>query len=159
MFSLVSTEKTLAALKKGHRFQQPMPAGSGDAWLLGHLALKSKQPLVVLCANPVDAHRLTDEIKLFAPNLNISAFPDWETLAYDRFSPHEELISTRLKTLYALSQKKVDVLVVPVTTALYRIAPPSFLAAYRFPFQQADPLDAVQLRLQMLQANYAHLHQ
>src|SRR5690625_613353 len=159
MFSLVSTEKTLAALKKGHRFQQPMPAGSGDAWLLGHLALKSKQPLVVLCANPVDAHRLTDEIKLFAPNLNISAFPDWETLAYDRFSPHEELISTRLKTLYALTQKTVDVLTVPVSTALYRTAPPSFLAAYTFHFKQNEKLNEEHLREQMLRANYTHVSQ
>src|SRR5690625_6684101 len=66
MFSLPSTDHTLLALKKGHRYQQPMPAGSGDAWLLAHLAQQSQSPLVILCANPVDAHRLTDEIQLFA---------------------------------------------------------------------------------------------
>src|SRR5690625_6329408 len=98
MFSLPSTDHTLSALKKGHRYQQPLPAGSGDAWLLAHLAQHSQSPLVILCANPVDAHRLTDEIQLFAPQLKTCAFPDWETLAYDRFSPHEELIRSEEHT-------------------------------------------------------------
>ncbi|HLS16746.1 MAG TPA: transcription-repair coupling factor [Paenalcaligenes sp.] len=159
MFSLPSTDHTLSALKKGHRYQQPLPAGSGDAWLLAHLAQHSQSPLVILCANPVDAHRLTDEIQLFAPQLKTCAFPDWETLAYDRFSPHEELISTRLSTLYALSQQAVDVLVIPVSTALYRTAPPEFLAAYSFHFKQGERLDADQLRAQLVRANYNHVDQ
>lgn len=159
MFSLSSTKNTLAALKKGQRFQQPRPAGSGDAWLLADLALQAKTPLVILCANPTDAHRLTDEVPLFAPDLRIRNFPDWETLAYDRFSPHEELISTRLRTLYALTQNEVDVLIVPVTTALYRTAPAEFLAAYTFDFKQGDQLQAELLREQMQKANYTHVNQ
>jgi len=159
MFSLTSTAQTLASLNNQQRFRQPLPPGSGDSWLLADLAQQSARPLIIFCAQPTDAHRLTEEIALFAPQLRISPFPDWETLAYDRFSPHEELVSTRLRTLYALSQKKVDVLVVPVTTALYRIAPPSFLAAYSFHFQQGDTLDAEQLRAQMIRANYAHSQQ
>lgn len=159
MFSLPSTAATLSALKKGQRYQQPLPAGSGDAWLLAHLALQSQDPLVILCAHPVDAHRLIDEIQLFAPQLKTCAFPDWETLAYDRFSPHEELISTRLSTLHALSQHAVDILIVPVSTALYRTAPPEFLAAYSFHFKQGERLDAEQLRAQLVRANYSHVNQ
>jgi len=159
MFSLDSTKQTLASLKAGHRYQQPMPVGSADAWLLAHLAQQSNDPLVILCANPIDANRLCDEIALFGPTLNVCPLPDWETLAYDRFSPHEELISTRLRTLYALSQQSVDVLIVPVSTALYRTAPPAFLAAYSFYFKQHERLNAKQLREQILKANYTHVDQ
>src|SRR5690606_41378376 len=72
---------------------------------------------------------------------NVSAPSDISTLSlhdalpilpYDAFSPHQDLVSERLQTLHALMQHAVDVLLVPVTTALYRLAPPSFLAAYTF---------------------------
>ena len=153
---LSSTMACLQALKVGQRYQQPMPPGSGDAFLLAELARHSEQPVVIFCANPVDEQRLTHELMLFAPELKIHAFPDWETLAYDHFSPHEDLISTRLKTLHALLKNEVQVLIVPVSTALYRLAPPTFLAAYSFSFKQGDRLNEQQLREQMVLANYSH---
>lgn len=156
---LSSTMACLQALKIGQRYQQPMPPGSGDAFFLADLARQSQQALVVFCANPVDEQRLTHELTLFAPELKIHAFPDWETLAYDGFSPHEDLISTRLKTLNALLNNEVHVLIIPVSTALYRLAPPAFLAAYSFSFKQGDALDEHQLREQMVLANYSHTTQ
>src|SRR5690606_24544859 len=103
---------------------RPRPPGAGDAWLLAELARHAQQPLVVLTEAPFDAQRLIDEIAQFAPELRIHQMPDWETLPYDAFSPHQDLISQRLRTLHSLMQKTVDVLTVPVTTALYRLAPP-----------------------------------
>ena len=99
-------------------------ARSGDAWLLADLARQAGGPLVILTAEPLEAQRLAEEIQLFAPNLSVRQLPDWETLPYDAFSPHQDLISERLHTLHALMTKSVDVLTVPVTTALYRLAPP-----------------------------------
>lgn len=156
---LNSTTQTLQALKKGQRYQQPMPPGSGDACLIADLATHGQAPLAVFCAHPVDAQRLCDEILLFNPQLRVQAFPDWETLAYDRFSPHEDLISARLRTLNALLESNVDVLTIPVSTALYRLAPPTFLAAYSFSFKQGDQLDEQQFKEQMLLANYSHVTQ
>src|SRR5690606_25519007 len=118
--SIPSTKQVLAAIKPGHRHVQPRPPGSGDAWLLSDLARSSKHTIVVLCADPLDAQRLADEILLFAPDLRVRQLPDWETLPYDSFSPHQDLISERLRTLHALMQQHVDVLTVAVTTALYR---------------------------------------
>src|SRR3546814_6749702 len=83
---------------------------------------------------------------LFAPDLRVRQLPDWETLPYDSFSPHQDLISERLRTLHALMQESVDILTVPVTTALYRLAPPEFLAAYTFSFRQGEKLDEEGLR-------------
>jgi hypothetical protein len=64
--------------------------------------------------------------------------PDWETLPYDAFSPHQDLVSERLATLHEIRNGQCDVLVVPATTALVRLAPPSFLAAYTFFFRQGE---------------------
>lgn len=127
--------------------------------MLADLARASRQTLVVLCAEPLTAQRLAEEILLFAPELRVRQLPDWETLPYDSFSPHQDLISERLRTLHALMQKSVDILTVPITTALYRIAPPEFLAAYTFSFKQGDKLDEEGLRHQLTLANYSHVTQ
>src|SRR5690606_777123 len=157
--SLPSTHEVLAALRPGQRYVQPMPPGSGDACLIADLARRPGAPLVVLGAEPLSAQRLAEEVLLFAPELRVRQLPDWETLPYDSFSPHQDLISERLRTLHALMMQEVDVLTVPVTTALYRLAPPSFLAAYTFSFRQGDALDEASLRAQLTLANYTHMTQ
>ncbi|RZS81103.1 transcription-repair coupling factor [Pigmentiphaga kullae] len=153
------TQAVLTALKPGERYAQPRPPGAGDAWLLADLARRAGKPLAVLTADPLDAQRLAEEIRLFSPGLRVHQFPDWETLPYDAFSPHEDLISERLKALHALLRQDVDVLTIPVTTALYRLAPPAFLAAYTFSFKQGDRLDEAALRAQLTLANYTHVTQ
>ncbi|HEY9573499.1 MAG TPA: transcription-repair coupling factor [Pusillimonas sp.] len=156
---LPSTQAVLAALKPGQRHVQPRPPGSGDAWLLADLARASRQTIVALCSDPLSAQRLAEEVLLFAPDLRVRQLPDWETLPYDSFSPHQDLISERLRTLHALMQESVDILTVPVTTALYRLAPPEFLAAYTFSFRQGEKLDEEGLRRQLTMANYTHVTQ
>ena len=149
----------LARLKPGQRQVQPYPPGSAPAWMLADLAKHAKQLLLVLTADPLEAQRLAHEIALVKPDLRVRMLPDWETLPYDSFSPHQDLISERLRTLHALLQGEVDVLTVPVTTALYRLAPPSFLAAYTFSFKQKDTLNEAALRDQLILANYTHVTQ
>ncbi|MGE8642533.1 MAG: transcription-repair coupling factor, partial [Achromobacter sp.] len=105
-----ATAPTLSALKPGARYAQPRPPGSGDAWLLADLARQAAAPLVILTAEPLEAQRLAEEIQLFAPDLRVRQLPDWETLPYDAFSPHQDLISQRLHTLHSLMMKTVDVL-------------------------------------------------
>ncbi len=150
---------TLAALKPGTRYARPRPPGSADGWMLATLAQKAGRPLVVFTADPLEAQRLAEEIPLYAPGLRVRQLPDWETLPYDVFSPHQDLISERLRTLNALIRHEVDLLTVPVTTALYRLAPPAFLAAYTFSFRQKDKLDENALRAQLVLANYTHVTQ
>lgn len=157
--NIPSIPATLAALRPGQRYVQPRPPGSGDACLLTALASAARQPIVALCADPLAAQRLAEELVLFAPELRVRLLPDWETLPYDSFSPHQDLISERLRTLHALTQGAVDVLIVPITTALYRLAPTAFLAAYTFNFRQGDALDEEGLRQQLTLANYAHVTQ
>jgi transcription-repair coupling factor (superfamily II helicase) len=98
----------LPKLHVGKRFTLPRPVGSADAMLLARLGEREKaagKPMTVVTADANDAQRLLDEMAFFAPTLRCALFPDWETLPYDTFSPHQDLISERLATLWRISQR------------------------------------------------------
>ena len=152
----------LPKLIGGKRFTLPRPAGSADALLLAQLAQRetaSHKITAIVTSDATDAQRLLDEIAFFAPDLRVALFPDWETLPYDSFSPHQDLISERLATLWRISQREVDLVLVPATTALYRLAPPSFLAGYTFHFKVKQRLDEAKLKSQLTLAGYSHVTQ
>ncbi|HZX32556.1 MAG TPA: transcription-repair coupling factor, partial [Rhodocyclaceae bacterium] len=115
--------------------------------------------VLVLAADAQSAQRLKAEIPFFAPDCRVALLPDWETLPYDHFSPHHDLVSERLATLWASMQGEVDVLLVPATTAVYRLAPPAYLAAYTFAFKKGEKLDAEKFRTQVTLAGYSHVTQ
>ncbi len=156
----------LPKLTGGKRFTLPRPLGSADALLLaqlGHREKASGKLMAIVTADATDAQRLIDEMAFFAPDLRTALFPDWETLPYDTFSPHQDLISERLATLWRISQRNkdtgADVVVIPATTALYRLAPPSFLAGYTFQFKVKQKLDEAKLKAQLTLAGYSHVTQ
>ncbi|CAN7401462.1 transcription-repair coupling factor [Variovorax sp. LjRoot290] len=152
----------LPQLTAGKRFTLPRPPLSADALLLAQLAEREKaagRATAVFTADANDAQRLIDEIAFFAPELRCALFPDWETLPYDNFSPHQDLISERLATLWRISQKEADVVLVPATTALYRLAPPAFLAGYTFHFKSGQKLEESKLKAQLTLAGYSHVTQ
>ena len=156
----------LPVLHTGKRFTLPRPIGSADAVLLAQLAEREKAEgklTAIVVADTADAQRLMDEMVFFAPGLRCVMFPDWETLPYDTFSPHQDLISERLATLWRIRQRNhpeaADVVLVPATTALYRLAPPSFLAGYTFEFKVKQKLDEAQLKSQLTLAGYNHVSQ
>jgi transcription-repair coupling factor (superfamily II helicase) len=142
----------------GERVRTPPLHGSSDALALAQLA-RVRRPLVVVTATATDAQRLRDELPFFDKSLRIHLLPDWETLPYDQLSPHHDLVSERLATLYQLMHREVDVAIVPVSTALYRLAPVEYLAARSFFFRQGQTLDAQSLRQQLVAAGYAHVTQ
>jgi transcription-repair coupling factor (superfamily II helicase) len=152
----------LPKLSPGRRMALPRPAGSADALLLARLAqreLAGGKLTAIVTADANDAQRLLDELAFFAPQLRCALFPDWETLPYDQFSPHQDLISERLATLWRILQREADVVLVPASTALYRVAPPSFLAGYTFQFRVQQKLDEAKLKAQLTLAGYNHVTQ
>ncbi|WPC68192.1 transcription-repair coupling factor [Rhodoferax ferrireducens] len=156
----------LPKLIPGKRFTLPRPVGSADALLLAQLGLREKSQhkvTAIITADALDAQRLIDEMAFFAPELRCVLFPDWETLPYDTFSPHQDLISERLATLWRISQRNkdtgADVVLVPATTALYRLAPRAFLAGYTFHFKVKQKLDEAKLKAQLTLAGYSHVTQ
>ena len=156
----------LPKLLPGKRFTLPRPTGSADALLLAQLAWRERDSgklTAIITADSADAQRLIDEIGFFAPDLRCVLFPDWETLPYDTFSPHQDLISERLATLWRINQHDAktgaDVVIVPATTVLFRLAPPAFLAAYTFHFKVRQKLDESSFKAQLTLAGYSHVSQ
>jgi len=152
--------------KSGQRMALPPLNGSADAWALAQAAAQMKRQgrmLAVVVANAADAQRLRAEIPWFqeagAEALRCHLLPDWETLPYDAFSPHQDLVSQRLATLYEIRNGQCDVLIVAATTALARMAPPPFLAAYTFFFKKGETLDEARLKSQLTLAGYSHVSQ
>lgn len=134
------------------------PCGSGDSLLFSRIAAKSR-PLVIVTEKALDAQRLFDEIRYFDPELRTGLFPDWETLPYDNFSPHQDLISERLSTLYRIMKRMLDIVIVPTSTALYQLPPVEYLAAYTFFIEQKKRIDPGQLREQLTIAGYSNVSQ
>ena len=166
MRGLICVCMDLPKLSPGKRFTLPRAAGSADALLLAQLGERERalrRTTAIVTADASDARRLVDELAFFAPGLRCAVFPDWETLPYDTFSPHQDLISERLAALWRISQKDkdtgADVVIVPATTALYRLAPPGFLAGYTFEFKVQQKLDEARLRAQLTLAGYSHVTQ
>ncbi|KQW36368.1 transcription-repair coupling factor [Rhizobacter sp. Root404] len=152
----------LPEIASGKRFTLPRPTGSADALLLARFAqarAAQQQITAIITAEPADTQRLEAELPFFAPGLRIAVFPDWETLPYDTFSPHQDLISERLATLWRIRQGEVDVVLLPASTALVRLAPPSFMAGYTFHFKQKEKLNEAALKAQLTLAGYTHVSQ
>ena len=152
--------------KPAVRFAVPAVHGSSDAYVLAQAAVVLKaqrRMLAIVVANAGDAQRLLTEIPWFGNTsevtLHCHLLPDWETLPYDAFSPHQDLVSERLATLYEIQNGQCDVLLVPATTALVRMAPPAFLAGYTFFFKQGETLDEARLKAQLTLAGYTHVAQ
>ena len=142
----------------GERVRTGAFHGSSDALGVAKLAL-SARPLLVVTETAAVAQRLLEEIPFFAPGLRVHLFPDWETLPYDHFSPHHDLVSERLATLYQLLQDQIDVALIPVTTALQRLCPVEYLAGSTFFFRHGETLHGHKLREQLIRAGYSHVTQ
>ncbi|WP_020168669.1 MULTISPECIES: transcription-repair coupling factor [Methylotenera] len=152
--------------KVGQKSRFSYAANGLDSLSLASLACRlkttlsaKKSPLVVITSNAFDAQRLLEEIPYFAPELSVNLLPDWETLPYDVFSPHPDLISERLATLYQISQNQCDVILVPIATALIRLPAVAYLAGHSFMLKKGQKLNLEALRHQCAQAGYHHVSQ
>ena len=138
------------------------PRGSADAFFAAQWtrALQRRSEHESGAGGLIVAHdagqgqRLAEEVTLFEPSLRVRYLPDWETLAYEAFSPHQDLISDRLLTLYEALTGHLDALIVAAPTLLQRLPPPEFLAANTFFFRTGQALSMDRLREQLRRAGY-----
>ncbi|MBA1272728.1 transcription-repair coupling factor [Stutzerimonas azotifigens] len=143
----------------------PLPAASGkQLWgnlpgaalslAIAEAASAAQRFTLLLTADSQSAERLEQELGFFAPQLPVLHFPDWETLPYDLFSPHQDIISQRIAALYQLPELSHGVLVVPITTALHRLAPRRFLLGSSLVLDVGQTLDVEQMRLRLEASGY-----
>ncbi|MDO5685887.1 MAG: transcription-repair coupling factor [Neisseria sp.] len=111
-------------------------------------------PLLILTENAETAQQQLAAWRLLAPHKRAVFFPDWETLPYEHFSPHRDLVSERLAVLWHMQNHAVDVVLMPVATAMQKLPPPSFIAGRTFCLRAGDRLDVGVLRANLAAAGY-----
>ena len=131
--------------------------GSSASIALYHGALLSDVPILLVTHDTPSALKLEQELRSLLPDENeliICLFPDWETLPYDTFSPHQDIISQRLATLYQLSRMDKGIIIVPVTTLVQRLAPKQYIEANSLIIKKGDKKDLHQLRQSLEGSGY-----
>ena len=142
-----------------------VPGASRSAALtaLVQLARGQKRMAVLICANAFDVARLSQEIEWLDPTLKVSCLPDWETLPYDTMSPHADLVSERLETLYNLTSSDMDarpdLLIAAASTAAQRFAPKSYVAGNTFFFRTGQSVSTGKLEADLTAAGYGRVEQ
>ncbi len=161
-------ETLIHAMSEQYRYS--LPAKPGDQRLLGELtgaacatevaemAERHAGPVVLIAPDMQNALRLHDEIRQFTDSM-VMNLADWETLPYDSFSPHQDIISSRLSTLYQLPAMQRGVLILPVNTLMQRVCPHSFLHGHALVMKKGQRLSRDALRGQLEQAGYRHVDQ
>ncbi len=153
-------DNTLLPSPSAPRVQWGQLYGSAPALRLSQAALDLAEPLVVVTANARAASQLADELRFFASDsLPIAVFPDWETLPYDLFSPHPDIVSRRLQLLAELPGWRQGLLVVDLETLLQRIAPAAYIQGHAFDIRVGAKLNLENLRTRLASAGYASTSQ
>ncbi len=135
--------------------------GSARSLAITKAAQKHSGPLIVITKSTEDAYQLEKELYFFSSGdeLEIHLFPHWETLPYDHFSPHQDIVSKRLETLYLLSKKRPGVYLVPVNTLLQRLAPVSYVGKHLLYLEKAQELEPNEFKRNLEKAGYLHVGQ
>ena len=147
-----------------------IPKKSGEVKQIGQLIGSS---LSQFCAQAIDAHdglvviitddmqqttRIHEELRQFSPHPAIF-FPDWETLPYDSFSPHQDIVSERLSCLYHLGHLTKGALILPINTLMQKVCPQSYLGGNVFIMKKGLLISRENLRLQLENAGYRSVSQ
>ncbi|SRR5579883_344019 len=151
--------------------QPPMPQGSGPCkWenlsgasaslSLSSLIAESNCPIFIITDDMMTATRLEYEIAFFQKNsVPIIPFPDWETLPYDHFSPHQDIISSRLSALFRIPSLKKGAVITPISNLMHRLPPREFLEGNIFLLHLRDKLNIDETRNKLARTGYRSVPQ
>ncbi len=135
---------------------------SGLAWAVAQAARAHEAPILLVAADNQQAHQFEADLRTLlgdTPDLPLLPFPDWETLPYDSFSPHPDIVSQRLATLHRLPTQRRGIVVVPVQTLLQRLAPVSHVVGGSFDYRVGHRLDLDAEKRRLESAGYRHVPQ
>ncbi len=144
-------------VKKGKPVRWGQLYGSAGALSIITAAHQHDGVVVAITADMSACYQLEQELHFYSSHdkeLPILTFPDWETLPYDVFSPHQDIISQRLETLHKLQDLKKGILVVPVPTLMHRLPPCAYLEAHSFVLNTGDQVNLEKLRADLIAKGY-----
>src|SRR5574343_2003542 len=136
--------------------QAPASAAALAYAVLRHARAAGRLQLLVT-PDSFGAQQQEQDLRALRPELPVLHFPAWETLVYDQFSPHPDLVSQRIDCLYRLPASRQGVLVVPVSSLMQRIAPPGWIAAQVLDLAVGQRLDLGEERLRLQRFGYRHV--
>ena len=135
--------------------------GSSMSLAIYNAAQKISAPLTVITPDTLTATRIEDELNFFKGNnsFEIFSFPDWETLPYDSFSPHQDLISQRLNVLSQLPTLQRGIVLVSLSTLMKKIAPRSYIEGNSFTVKTGERINLEAIRLRFTRCGYQSVAQ
>ncbi len=129
-----------------------------DALAISEIAEQNQNLTVVVTPDTRSAVRLSRVLSELSSQ-NVCLFPDWETLPYDTFSPHQEIISSRLSALFHLQNAKKGIFLLPISTLMQRLCPPQYLQHNVLLIKKGDRLVIDKMRLKLEAAGYRAVEQ
>tara|TARA_R110000824_G_scaffold288508_3_gene476743 strand:+ start:64675 stop:68151 length:3477 start_codon:yes stop_codon:yes gene_type:complete len=160
-FTIFSPPLGQTAPQAGSRQSWGGLSGSASALCIANCARQFPGLVLVLTENSQQAQRLKAELEFFyqadkeIPDLFLEEFPDWETLPYDNFSPHQDIVSHRLEILAQVQNQKTGILIASIGTLLHRLIPASYLHGRSLSFTRGQDLDIHSLRLKLEKSGYS----
>lgn len=135
--------------------------GSSQALAISQAAKDHDGPVILVTADTESAIKLEKELDYFLKGeaIQVQFFPDWETLPYDGFSPHQDIVSQRLETLYLLSQKRAGIFIIPINTVMQRLAPIEYVGQHLLYLRVGETLDADDFKRKLEKSGYLHVSQ
>ena len=133
------------------------PHGCATSLAISNAAANCDGPLFLVCEDTESVELYKRELRYFCASnekLDVFSLPDWETLPYDTFSPHQDIISDRLNALYHLPELKKGILVVSIASLMHRLPPLSYIAANSFDLSVGQNLPIDEMRQQLVTAGY-----
>ncbi len=128
--------------------------GSATGLLISTIAQQHSSAVIVVTPDARSAYRLLDEVRFYNRTIPSHLFADWETLPYDAFSPHQDIVSERLTTLCQLPQAKQNIVIVPISTLLQRLPPRSYLNANSLILNVGQQFDIEKMRMRFEKSGY-----
>jgi transcription-repair coupling factor (superfamily II helicase) len=147
--------------EKQTRIQWGELYGSSRGLAIAEAVKQSERLVVVITPDTLSATQIEYELRFFLNDdaYPILHFPDWETLPYDMFSPHQDIISQRVRTLSLLPHTKQGVLICPVSSLMNRLAPETYVAANSFLLETQSTLDLTDFRNRLTENSYRNVQQ
>ena len=134
--------------------------GSSRGLLVSEQIAEHSGLSVIVCCDMADAEQLEQEIRFFSREPpHIFRFPDLETLPYDQFSPHQDIVSERIQCLASITDATSGVLILPVSTLLQKVSPPGFIRQRSLDLKLGDRLDPGVLREKLSLYGYSAVSQ
>ncbi|MGL6029344.1 MAG: transcription-repair coupling factor, partial [Legionella sp.] len=127
--------------------------GSSLALSLAEFCQQTAGVKLLIAQDNLSASQLQNELQFFLDPQGTAQellfFPDWETLPYDQFSPHQDIISERLHTLSRMQQVSNAIVITSASTLMHRVCPPEFLNQYALMLKTGQKLDLDAFRNQL----------